>query len=72
MFRFTTRPIAAMFVLALAGAGLTGEAMAQMRGSVPQPGDPIPSVAGFDADGNPLALTKLQGKHTVIVFGCLT
>ncbi len=67
MFRSTSLPIVAMFSLAL-----TGGAMAQMRGSIPQPGDPMPSVAGFDAEGNPLALTKLHGKHTVIVFGCLT
>lgn len=56
-----------MFVFALAGS-----AMAQMRGSIPQPGDPMPNVAGFDDEGNPFNLTKLHGKHTVIVFGCLT
>ena len=67
MHRPTSRPIAAMLALAL-----TGGAMGQMRGPFPQPGDPMPDVAGFDADGNPLALTKLHGKHTVIVFGCLT
>ncbi len=67
MFRATSLPIVAMLVLALAGA-----AMAQMRGSIPQPGDPMPNVAGFDAEGTPFELTKLHGKHTVIVFGCLT
>ena len=56
-----------MFVLALAGS-----AMAQMRGSIPQPGDAMPEVSGFDDEGNPFELTKLRGKHTVIVFGCLT
>ncbi len=66
MFRATSL-IVAMFVLALAGG-----AMAQRRGSIPQPGDPMPNVAGFDAEGNPFKLTKLHGKHTVIVFGCLT
>ncbi len=67
MHRATSRPIVAMLALAL-----TGGAMGQMRGSIPQPGDPMPNVAGFDAGGNPFELTKLHGKHTVIVFGCLT
>jgi hypothetical protein len=67
MNRSTSLPIVAMSVFALAGG-----AMAQMRGPFPQPGDPMPDVAGFDAEGNPLALTKLHGKHAVIVFGCLT
>ncbi len=67
MFRSTSLPIVAMFVLTL-----TSETMAQRRGSIPQPGDPMPNVAGFDAEGNPFELTKLHGKHTVIVFGCLT
>ncbi len=67
MFRSTTLSIAAMFVLTH-----TDGTTAQMRGSIPQPGDPMPIVAGFDAEGNPFELTKLHGKHTVIVFGCLT
>lgn len=67
MSRSVSIPIAAMFVFALAGSS-----MAQMRGSIPQPGDPMPNVAGFDDEGNPFNLTKLHGKHTVIVFGCLT
>jgi len=67
MDRSTSLSIVAMLALAL-----TGGAMGQMRGPIPQPGDPMPDVAGFDAEGNPLALTKLHGKHTVIVFGCLT
>ena len=67
MNRSTSLSIVAMSVLALAGG-----AMGQMRRPIPQPGDPMPNVAGFDAQGNPLALTKLHGKHTVIVFGCLT
>ena len=67
MSRSFSVPIAAMFALALAGS-----AMAQMRGSMPQPGDEMPRVSGFDDEGNPLELTTLLGKHTVIVFGCLT
>ncbi len=67
MNRSASLPLVAMLVF-----GLAGGAMAQMRGPFPQPGDPMPNVAGFDADGNPLALTKLHGKHAVIVFGCLT
>ena len=66
MDRSASLPIVAMLVLALAGG-----AMGQLR-QIPQPGDPMPNVAGFDAEGNPLALTRLHGKHTVIVFGCLT
>ena len=67
MSRSLSFPITVMFVLALAGSS-----MAQMRGSIPQPGDQMPEVAGYDAEGNPFNLTKLHGKHTVIVFGCLT
>ena len=67
MSRSLTFPITSAFVLALAGSS-----MAQMRGSIPQPGDLMPDVSGFDAEGNPFNLTKLHGKHTVIVFGCLT
>ena len=67
MTRSLSIPIAAMFALAIAGSS-----MAQMRGSIPQPGDQMPDVEGFDAEGNPFKLTKLHGKHTVIVFGCLT
>ncbi len=66
MNRSTSLPIVAMSVFALAGG-----AMGQLR-PFPQSGDPMPDVAGFDAEGNPLALTKLHGKHAVIVFGCLT
>ncbi len=66
MNRSTSLSIVAMSALALAGG-----AMGQLR-PIPRPGDPMPNVAGFDAEGNPLALTKLHGKHTVIVFGCLT
>ncbi len=66
MDRSASLPIVSMLVLALAGG-----AMGQLR-PMPQPGDPMPNVAGFDAEGNPLALTRLHGKHTVIVFGCLT
>lgn len=67
MSRSFSFPITTAFVLALAGAST-----AQMRGSIPQPGDPMPDVSGFDDEGNPFELTKLHGKHTVIVFGCLT
>ena len=67
MSRSPSFSVAAMFVLAIAGAS-----MAQMRGSIPEPGDPMPDVAGFDVEGNPFKLTSLRGKHAVIVFGCLT
>ena len=71
MTRSTSISIVAMSVFALAG-GAMGQTRNQSRGPMPEPGDPMPDVAGFDAEGNPLALTKFLGKHTVIVFGCLT
>ncbi|MBI5757057.1 MAG: hypothetical protein HZA46_00910 [Planctomycetales bacterium] len=32
----------------------------------------IPDVAGYDANGKPIRLRELRGRHTVLVFGCLT
>ena len=38
----------------------------------PQIGDPLPDVAGFDADGEQFPLRNLKGHYSVLVFGCLT
>ena len=53
---------------------LTGPAHAQRPRQEPLPavGSSLPDVTGWDADGNPFELTRLRGKYTVIVFGCLT
>ncbi len=53
--------------------GLAAAAAAQ-RPSDPLPdvGERVPDVAGYDADGNRFELSRLRGKHAVIVFGCLT
>ena len=31
-----------------------------------------PAVSAFDAEGKPFDLANTRGKHTVIVFGCMT
>lgn len=31
-----------------------------------------PDVQVYDASGNPFRLAQSRGKHTVVVFGCLT
>lgn len=35
-------------------------------------GEPLPDITVVDADGREFALRSLRGKHTVLVFGCLT
>jgi len=40
--------------------------------SSPAVGQPLPDVAAYDADGNPMNLGNLKGHYSVIVFGCLT
>ncbi|MFQ5732349.1 MAG: hypothetical protein ACE5KM_10395 [Planctomycetaceae bacterium] len=40
--------------------------------SAPQIGDPLPDVAGYDADGKPFSLRSLKGHYTVLTCGCLT
>ncbi len=54
--------------LALASGGFAQ----LMSPDSPQVGDPLPAVSGFDADGSRFEMTRLEGKHAVIVFGCLT
>ena len=35
-------------------------------------GDYAPDVSAFDEKGQPFEFSDTQGKHTVVVFGCLT
>ena len=35
-------------------------------------GQQAPAPECFDAEGNPFRLSQARGKHTVVVFGCLT
>ena len=35
-------------------------------------GQQAPDPECFDAEGNPFRLSQARGKHTVVVFGCLT
>ncbi len=35
-------------------------------------GTPMPKVTVFDAEGKPFETASLEGKYSVIVFGCLT
>ena len=40
---------------------------------LPLQGKDLPDVTAFDSEGKPFALhRKLEGRHAVIVFGCLT
>ena len=38
----------------------------------PRIGAELPDVSGYLADGTEISLQSLRGKHTVLVFGCLT
>ena len=38
----------------------------------PRVGDPLPDVQVFTDTGDPLRMSALKGKYTVLVFGCLT
>jgi cytochrome oxidase Cu insertion factor (SCO1/SenC/PrrC family) len=41
--------------------------------NMPKVGSLIPDISVFDTEGRSFALReKLKGRHTVIVFGCLT
>ena len=49
-----------------------GDADAKFNRDKPTLGDMIPDVTAYDENGKELKLRDLKGKHTVIVFGCLT
>jgi len=38
----------------------------------PPPGEPLPDVTIYDAQGRKFPLRNLRGRHTVLLFGCLT
>lgn len=38
----------------------------------PEVGDTVPNLTAYRADGSTVRLHDLKGKHTVLVFGCLT
>ena len=38
----------------------------------PEIGAPLPDLTCYDAEGNELKLSSLKGRHTVLLFGCLT
>ncbi|MBT5926724.1 MAG: hypothetical protein HOH33_08910 [Verrucomicrobia bacterium] len=40
--------------------------------TAPAIGDKMPTLQGFDSEGEPWNTDQLKGQHTVIVFGCLT
>ena len=41
--------------------------------TAPAVGDPMPSATLYDPAGQPVDLKeRLQGKHTVLILGCLT
>ena len=45
----------------------------RVKGKNPKLGSTISSdLSAFDSDGKPFSFAKTRGKHTVIVFGCLT
>ena len=52
--------------------GSRGGMVGQFNQSAPAVGETLPLIEGFDANGNPWNTAQLKGKHTVLVFGCLT
>ena len=38
----------------------------------PKLGDPLPDVTGYHENRQPVSLSDLKGRYSVIVFGCLT
>jgi len=58
------------------GGGGRSQMAQSMQGrfdrSSPGVGDELPDVSGYRSDGSEISLKSLRGKHTVLVFGCLT
>lgn len=52
------------------GPGTPGSATLERAGL--KLGQPLPDLSVFDEEGNEFRLSSVKGKHTVIVFGCLT
>ena len=40
--------------------------------ALPQPGELLPEVEVYDAEGRPFSMSELGGQYSVLVFGCLT
>lgn len=61
-------------IFALAAClGIVATAFAQRASrDLPRVGERVPDVVGYDAAGERFELSRLRGKHAVIVFGCLT
>ena len=38
----------------------------------PAIGEPLPDLTCHDAEGNEFKLASLKGRHSVLLFGCLT
>lgn len=51
---------------------LTLSANAQVGANLPEVGEQLPEVNVFDDKGEQFSTKSLRGKHTVLVFGCLT
>ena len=60
------------FGLTLALATATWAQRGPRFDGAPEVGETIPDVGGYTSDGEPIRLKSLDGKHRVIVFGCLT
>lgn len=57
----------------LSACVLSGLLSPQAALGFPKVGDELPDVTAFDEAGNPFPLKEsLAGKHSVMVFGCLT
>lgn len=67
--RYPNTSAAAVAVMATLSLSMAASAQ---RSPVPSPGQAVPDVAGYDEQGERFELSRLKGKHTVIVFGCLT
>jgi cytochrome oxidase Cu insertion factor (SCO1/SenC/PrrC family) len=60
-------------VLAFAAIGTCLNAQGRDRGPLPlEPGDSIPAVSGYSAEGKAFPLEDLKGSYSVVAFGCLT
>ena len=54
------------------GQGAKQQVADRFDRTAPRIGEPLPDLAAFDARGNPVRLSQLRGKYTVLTFGCLT
>lgn len=60
-------------VFAVLVSSLSLLAQGRDRGPLPlEPGDSIPAVSGYSAEGEVFPLENLKGSYSVVAFGCLT